>query len=63
MKYEPSHVGLCHDKVTRALVGSFHRAGMLVFVYTANTPGDIRHARSLDVDGVISNFPDRIAEQ
>jgi glycerophosphoryl diester phosphodiesterase len=63
MKYEPSQVGLRHDKVTRALVGSFHRAGLLVFVYTANTPGDIRHALSLDVDGVISNFPDRIAEQ
>jgi glycerophosphoryl diester phosphodiesterase len=61
MKVGASSVGLRHDKVTRALVGSFHRAGLLVFVYTANTLSDIQHARSLDVDGVISNFPDRIA--
>ena len=61
MKFGASYVGLRHDKVTRALVGSFHRAGLLVFVYTADALSDIQHALSLDVDGVISNFPDRIA--
>ena len=63
VKYGSSHVGLRHDKATRALVDSFHRADLLVFVYTANTPRDIQHALSLGVDGVISNFPDRIASQ
>ena len=63
IQYGSSYVGLRHDKATRALVDSFHRADLLVFVYTANTPRDIQHALSLDVDGVISNFPDRIASQ
>lgn len=63
MKYGPSSVGLRHDKATRSLVEAFHRAGLFVFVYTVNTPSDIQHALSLDVDGVISNFPDRIVGQ
>jgi len=60
VKYGPSYVGLRHDKVTRTLVDSFHRADVLVVVYTANASRDIEHALSLDVDGVISNFPERI---
>jgi len=63
IQYGSSYVGLRHDKATRTLVDSFHRADLLVFVYTANTPRDIQHVLSLDVDGVISNFPDRIAGQ
>ena len=59
----PSHVGLRHDTATRRLVDAFHRAGLLVFVYTADRPGDIQHALSVGVDGVISNFPERIARQ
>jgi len=63
IKYRPSYVGLRHDKATRPLVDAFHRVDLLVFVYTADTPIDIQHALSLDVDGVISNFPERIASQ
>jgi len=63
IKYGPTYVGLRHDKATRPLVDAFHRADLLVFVYTADAPSDIQHALSLDVDGVISNFPDRIASQ
>lgn len=63
IKYRPSYVGLRHDKATRPLVDAFHRADLLVFVYTANTPSAIQHARSINVDGVISNFPERIARQ
>lgn len=61
MEYRPSHVGLRHDTATRRLVDEFHRADLLVFVYTADSPGDIQHALSVGVDGVISNFPERIA--
>lgn len=63
IKYGPSYVGFRHDKATRRLVDSFHSAGLLVFVYTVDAPYDIQHVLSLDVDGVISNFPDRIANQ
>ena len=61
--YGSSCVGLRHDKTTRVLVDSFHRSGLRVFIYTADAPSDIQHALSLDVDGVISNFPERIASQ
>lgn len=60
MKYSPSYVGLRHSKATLRLVESFHRANLPVFVYTPNRPADIQRALSLGVDGVISNFPDRI---
>ena len=63
IEHGSSHVGLRHDTATRRLVDAFHRAGLLVFVYTADRPGDIQHAISVDVDGVISNFPERIARQ
>lgn len=60
MEYEPSHVGLRHDTATRRLVEAFHRRHLLVFVYTANNPRDMRRVLSLGIDGVISNFPERI---
>jgi glycerophosphoryl diester phosphodiesterase len=63
VKYGPSYVGLRHDKATRPLVDAFHRADLLVFVYTADAPSDIQRALSFDVDGVISNFPERITSQ
>ena len=60
MQYGPSHVGLRYDTATRRLVDAFHRANLTVFVYTADRLGDIRRALSVGVDGVISNFPERI---
>jgi glycerophosphoryl diester phosphodiesterase len=62
-KFEPSHVGLRHDTATRRLVEAFHRSDLLVFVYTADSPRDIRQALSTGVDGVISNYPERIPNQ
>ena len=61
MEYRASHVGLRHDTATRRLVERFHGAEMVVFVYTANTLGDIQRAASFNVDGMISNFPERIS--
>lgn len=63
IQYGASYVGLRHDKATRPLVASLHRANLLVFAYSANISSDIQHALFLDVDGVISNFPERIASQ
>jgi glycerophosphoryl diester phosphodiesterase len=63
IKYGASYVGLPHNKATGPLVNSFHRAGLRLFVYTANDPDDIQRVLSLGVDGVISNFPDRIVGQ
>ena len=62
-RYEPSLVGLRHSTATRRLVETFHLADLLVFVYTANTPREIERSISVGVDGVISNFPERIVGQ
>jgi glycerophosphoryl diester phosphodiesterase len=59
-KYAASCVGLRHDRAARRLIESFHRSDLRVFVYTANRLVDIERALSLGVDGIISNFPDRI---
>ena len=60
MEYQTSHVGLRHDTASRRLVDEFHEQDLKVFVYTADRPRDIQRAISIGVDGVISNFPDRI---
>jgi len=63
MAQSPTHVGLRHDTVTRRLVEEFHREDLLVWVYTADNRRDIQRVISIGVDGVISNFPDRIGRQ
>ena len=60
MRYGPSYVGLRHRTATRRLVDAFHLANLLVFVFTANTSRAIQRAISVGVDGIISNFPERI---
>jgi glycerophosphoryl diester phosphodiesterase len=55
-----THAGLRFDTVTKPLVNALHRASRQVFVYTVNKPKDIQRVRALGVDGIISDFPDRI---
>ena len=55
-----THAGLRFDTATKPLVNDLHRAGWQVLVYTVNKPKDIQRVRALGVDGIISDFPDRI---
>jgi glycerophosphoryl diester phosphodiesterase len=48
------------DSVTQARVSTLHSAGFKVFVYTVNEPDDIALMRALGVDGVFTDFPDRV---
>lgn len=48
------------DTVTPRRVSTLHEAGFKVFVYTVNDPADIAAMRSIGVDGVFSDFPDRV---
>ncbi|HKT36038.1 MAG TPA: glycerophosphodiester phosphodiesterase family protein [Nitrospira sp.] len=61
MQYRPAYVGLRHDRASGRLVDAFHRENVLVWVYTPNSLADIRRAMSFGVDGIISNFPERVA--
>ena len=55
-----THAGLALDAVTTTLVQALQVEGIKVFVYTVDEPDDIKRMKQLGVDGIISNFPDRI---
>lgn len=55
-----SWVGLPLDPLIQKNVESFHAAGFPVFAYTVNDPADIAWVKSLAVEGIISDFPERI---
>ncbi len=46
--------------VTREFVAQAHAQGLEVIVWTVNTPQDIARMRELGVDGIISDYPDRV---
>lgn len=53
-------VGLGAAAYTPTAVRAAQRAGLAVFVWTLNQEADIRAALALDVDGIISDFPERV---
>ena len=46
--------------VAPKLVEDAHRRGLKVFVFTVNEPKEIASMRALGVDGVFSDFPERV---
>ena len=46
--------------VTRELVAAAHAASLRVNVWTANEPADIARIAALGVDGIMSNWPERV---
>ena len=46
--------------VTKEMVDEAHKHGLSVFVYTVNEKEDIERMREIGVDGIFTNFPDRV---
>jgi glycerophosphoryl diester phosphodiesterase len=46
--------------VTHKLVADAHRRGLKVFVFTVNKPAEIAAMTALGVDGVFTDYPDRV---
>lgn len=46
--------------VNKAFVEDAHRRGLKVFVYTVNQADDLRRVRAMGVDGVFTNYPERV---
>lgn len=46
--------------INRTLVDDAHCRGIKVFVYTVNAKEEIENLKSLGVDGIFSDYPDRI---
>jgi glycerophosphoryl diester phosphodiesterase len=55
-----THTGLALDSVTSGNVQALQGRGIKVFVFTEDEPDDIDRMKRLGVDGIISNFPERI---
>jgi glycerophosphoryl diester phosphodiesterase len=60
---QATHVGLAFGCLTAPFVQALHQADLQVFTYTVNEPADIARAGAVGVDGIISDFPDRIDER
>lgn len=48
--------------INQSLVDDVHDSDRSVFVYTVNEPHDIDRMYELGVDGIISNYPDRVSK-
>ena len=46
--------------VTQQMVNDAHAHDLQVLVYTVNKPADIEKMRSFGVDGIFTNYPDRV---
>ncbi len=46
--------------VNKELIKDAHNIGLKVYVWTVNNPKDIERMKKLGVDGIFSNFPDRL---
>jgi glycerophosphoryl diester phosphodiesterase len=55
-----SHVGISMESATPAFLTALQQSRFTIFVYTVNDPRDIKWLESLGVDGLISDFPERI---
>jgi len=53
-------LNISYNRVTPELVEHIHREGMKVLVWTVDSPDGIARAKKMGVDGIISNFPDRV---
>ena len=57
-----TYAGVAFDCLEPGFVDALRNSGIGIFTYTVDDPRDIAYAISLGVDGVISNFPDRLSK-
>lgn len=53
-------VNVSQDGISTEFVAKAHKDGIKVYVYTVNKPENIDNVRKLAVDGIISDYPDRL---
>ena len=53
-------VNMAFPFLTAEFVEDAHTRGLKVFAWTVNEPEDIDRVKALGVDGIFSNFPDRV---
>ena len=53
-------INLPSDCVTKELVDEAHQGEIKVFVFTVDEPDEIQRIKALGVDGIFSDYPDRL---
>jgi glycerophosphoryl diester phosphodiesterase len=49
-----------HKRISLEFVSSAHGLGLKVYPWTVNEPDDIARAKAMGVDGIISDYPERV---
>ncbi|WHZ28528.1 MAG: Glycerophosphoryl diester phosphodiesterase [Nitrospira sp.] len=57
---QATHAGVAFEILTPSFLKALHDRSLRVFVYTVNEPADIQTAKAMGVDGIISDYPDRL---
>ncbi len=55
-----THVGVSFETITPSFLKALHDRSLRVFVYPVNEPADIQTAKAMGIDGIISDYPDRL---
>lgn len=50
-----------YDSITQAQIYEIHKQGMKIIACTINEPTDIVRIKSMGVDGIMSDYPDRLS--
>lgn len=54
-------VVICSEFINQAYVDDAHKRGMKVYVYTVNEPDEIMRIKAFGVDGIFSNYPEKLS--
>ncbi len=57
---QAEYLNVCGEFISQELVDDAHRRGLKVMVWTVNEIDDIAYIKGLGVDGIFSNYPDRL---
>ncbi len=55
-----THAGINIEFATAEFVSALQNSGLQVFVYTVNEPEDIAAMKAIRVEGIVSDYPDRV---
>lgn len=59
---QAASINPAHESVQAPFVKDAHARTIMVFAYTVNEPGDLARMHELGVDGVFTNYPERVLE-
>lgn len=53
-------IGIYKESISQAYIDDAHARGLKVYVYTVDSPDEIAQIKAMGVDGIFSNYPDRL---